>query len=197
MQLYKSAFRRSISKLGFEMKTIMSLSFVLLFFINGVSADTLTIYHGRPTKGETYFIKSKKGFKAHLFLFDNTKFFKEWSKPSAGVKAAFINKTKKDIKVYVVILFSNPGFDDKGLCDVRADYIFIDPKGDIYGKLENVDIWVKGNKQPKDLLQISHSLPSIRIEPHELLGRYEIKVILRDNIKNTEFTLSQHLTVEE
>ena len=110
---------------------------------------------------------------------------------------ALINKTKKGVEVYVVIIFSNLGFNDKELCNVTADYIFIDPNGNIYGKLENMDIWAKGKKQPKDMLQISQSLPSIRIEPHELLGRYQIKVILRDNIKNVEFTLSQHLTAEE
>lgn len=142
-----------------------------------------------------YNLKFEKGFGAQLWQTDDSSFFKLWDTPSDTMKLPIVSYVKRGTPLYMVILFGNAGFKN-GKCNVVADMVIYDPKGEIYGKRKNLNVW-------KDLpplssreigLSVEHMI--IIIEQKDPNGTYNVIATVKDKLKKVKINLETNFTVE-
>jgi hypothetical protein len=75
-------------------------------------------------------VKSEKGFGAQLWMIEDTQFFEDWKK-SGVPKLKPTRRAKRGVSIFTVILFVNPGRDQKGLSEVIYDITVKKPDGSI------------------------------------------------------------------
>src|SRR5262249_37311027 len=72
--------------------------------------------------------QSKNGFGAQLFFTEDQKFFDDWNKPETP-QLNKTNKARRNIPIYTVLVFSNPGLADSETADVSCDITVCKPDG--------------------------------------------------------------------
>jgi hypothetical protein len=133
-------------------------------------------------------MKSKSGFGAALFLTENAQIFEDWNKPETP-KFTPVEKARRNIPIFTVILFAEPGTDASGTADVTGDIIVRKPDGSLYGQQKNIVLWKHKYPAHSHATQLSEGYLAIRIEPKDPAGIYTVEVIVRDQIKNVALPL--------
>lgn len=142
-------------------------------------------------------MKSSKGFGASLWLTDDAQFFDNWEKDTAGVKIEPMRQVKRDKPFFTVVIFTNPGADSKKQCNVTGDITIRKPDGTVYGAMTNANFWVALPAPKQGELQLAVDYMATVIEKKDPPGKYSVEVIVRDNIKKAEISLSDSFVVEK
>ncbi|MEI6494227.1 MAG: hypothetical protein WCO94_16905 [Verrucomicrobiota bacterium] len=142
---------------------------------------------GKPVD-DTSNMKSKKGFGAQLFLTQSPKFFEDWNKPGTP-NLNMLEKAQRNVPLYSIVLFVDPGTDSKGSVDVTYDMVIRKPDGSIYGEQKNA-VGLKGRfVVPAHDLQLAQERMGIQIDSQDPSGTYTVEVTVRDHIKKAELLL--------
>ena len=146
--------------------------------------------NGKPDVVDTPNVKSKKGFGAQLFLTQNAQFFVDWNKQETPSLITLKNdKALRNVPLFTVIFFVDPGTDSKGSVDVTYDMVIRKPDGSIYGEQKNA-VGLKGKYVvPAHDLQLAHERMGIQIDNQDPSGTYTVEVTVRDHIKKVELPL--------
>ena len=96
------------------------------------------------------------------------------------------------------MLFSNPGLNKKGRCDVVYDVAVKTPDGNLYQNADFKDLPVCQDRTPPRyrLLKSKHVL-GVRIEETDPLGKYEVDAVVRNKVNATNFIFKHDFVVEE
>jgi hypothetical protein len=157
-------------------------------------ASTAWQKDGAPA-GDTESRKSKDGFGAQLFLTEDEKFFEDWNKPETPhLKQA--SKARRDVPLFTVILFVEPGVDDAGKAKVNSRVIVRKPDGTVYGEADVVG-WDREYAFPANSLQLGQDRMGIRIEPQDPAGTYTVEATVHDEVKQVELKLTTSFEVVE
>jgi hypothetical protein len=89
------------------------LSFLLVVTLPGsllIAQDADSWRKDGKAVADTLSMKSKDGFGAQLFLTESAQFFEDWSKPETP-KLTTLEKARRNVFIFTVILFVDPGID--------------------------------------------------------------------------------------
>ena len=150
--------------------------------------------NGKPAR-DSENRKSEKDFGAQLFLTENVKFFDDWNKPETP-ELSTTNRANRNVPLYTVFLFSNPGLDASDSADVTVDIAVRKPDGAIYAERKNLLGWKGPYRAPPFSLQLAVGRLRIRIEPQDPAGDYVVEGVVHDNIKKVELNLRTTFQVE-
>ena len=167
--------------------TILFLTAVL--FGTSLHGDDSTAWRrdGKPV-ADTPYMKSKKGFGAQLHLTQSPQFFEDWNKPGTP-NLKTLEKAHRNVPLFSIILFVDPGTDSKGSVDVTYDMVIRKPDGSIYGEQKNA-VGLKGKFViPAHDLQLAQERMGIRIDNQDPSGTYTVEVTVRDHIKKVDLPL--------
>jgi len=143
-------------------------------------------------------IKSSHGFGAQLWLTDKAEeFFKTWNKETAGVNLKQTREATSGIPFSTIIIFTGPGIGSNDLCDVTGDIVVKKPDGTIYGETRDANIWRNLAPPAPGQQQLAVDSLGIVIEDNDPSGRYTVEATVRDRVKKTQVTLSEHFDVAE
>lgn len=143
-------------------------------------------------------MKAKNGFGAQVLITDDKDYLKKWKEqPSAGpfyihaVNAALRNKP-----IFVLIIFANPGVDEKGLCNITADVTITKPDGIVRQVLKDGDCWKDMPAPPKGNIQLSKVSIGYSIDETDPSGRYIVNALIKDRVKGVELQLSDYFNAK-
>lgn len=142
-------------------------------------------------------MKSSKGFGASLWLTDDAEFFDNWEKDTVGVRIEPMKQVQRDKPFFTVVIFTNPGADSEKQCNVTGDITIRKPDGTVYGAMTNANFWTALPAPRPGQLQLVVEHMGIVIEKKDPPGKYRVDVIVRDNIKKAEVSLSDSFVVEQ
>jgi len=143
-------------------------------------------------------VKTSQGFGAQLWLTDKAKeFFDNWNKETAGVKLKNTRKATRGIPFSTIIIFAGPGTGSNALCDVTGDIVVKKPDGTIYGETRDANFWQNLPPPAPGQLQLAVDSLCIVIEDNDPSGRYTVEATVKDRVKKTQVTLSEHFDVAE
>lgn len=132
----------------------------------------------------------KDGFGVELFLITDARFFDDWKKPETPVIEP-AGKVMRDVPVYAVLLFADPGIDKTtGNPDVVYEFILRDPSGKIVEDNKDLVCWQGEFPTIPHNLQLAQSHAAILLENGDPLGKYTVKLVVKDRVKNVELTVS-------
>lgn len=143
-------------------------------------------------------VKSSHGFGAQLWLTDKAEeFFNNWNKESAGVNLKQMSEATRGIPFSTIIIFTGPGIGSNNLCFVTGDIVVKKPDGTVYGETRDANFWRNLPPPAPGQLQLAVDSLGIVIEDNDPSGRYTVEATVRDRVKNTHVTLSEHFDVAE
>lgn len=172
------------------MKTSL-LCLLAVLFATSVFAEDASAWRkdGSPVAA-TPNAKSKKGFGAQLFLTQNAQFFEDWNKPGTpNLITLKDNKALRNVPLFTVIFFVDPGTDAKGIVDVTYDIIIRKPDGSIYGEQKNA-VGLKGKFDvPPHQIQLARERMGIQLDHQDPHGAYKVDLTVHDHIKKVDLPL--------
>ena len=144
---------------------------------------------GKPV-AETKSMKSAKGFGGSLFVTTDADWREKWDTP-ADTTPSF---NRADVvpygkKVFVLIFFSNPMLDAQGNANLRCDLQIDTPAGEV--SFVQKDMSCHAGKIGGSLYNTYLSTPVIAFtgDPGDPVGRWEVKVVLRDAVRGVDLHL--------
>lgn len=137
-----------------------------------------------------------KGFGADLWIIEDTAFFTNWNKPSEGIEFAPVNRAKRNKPVFTIITFGGPGVNEKKLCNVSYYLLVTTPDGKKYGETLDGDCWKNLPPPAPGQIQLSRQSMKINIEDTDPSGRYIVKAIVYDRVKDAKVELTQYFDVD-
>jgi hypothetical protein len=173
----------------FSMLLFLSLSNVL-YGEEGWSIN------GKEVTEDTENVKTKDGFGVQLWLIKPNDFFEKWNTPETP-KMAVTKTAKRNIPISTVILFINPGVNEKNECDIVYDMVIKKPDGGVYADLKDVEVWCNKPAPPKNKIQLAVQNIGIDIENKDPLGKYTVYAVVKDRVKRAELSLHQEFIAEE
>jgi len=141
-------------------------------------------------------IKAEKGFGAQLWLIDDEKFFDDWLKPETP-RIRPVKSIKRNKPIFAIVLFVNPGLNEKNYANVTCDVLIKDPNGNVYEDAKDIEVWQNKPMHAKNQVQLAVSNVGIIIEDDDPLGKYAVEAIVKDNIKNVRLPLYQEFETIE
>ena len=151
--------------------------------------------NGKDVTEDAENVKAKDGFGVQLWLIKPNDFFEKWNTPETP-KMAVTKTAKRNIPISTVILFINPGVNEKNECDVVYDMVIKRPDGGVYSDLKDVEAWCNKPPPPKNQIQLAVQNIGIDIEDKDPLGEYTVDAIVKDKIKKVELSLHQEFVAE-
>ena len=123
----------------------------------------------------------------------------EWDKPeNEGPNIQFKKRATCGDKVALKIVFSGMGLTDKNIIDVTYDIEVLSPDGTSYSGGVHKDVpALKGVVLKPNNVFNNQGVLTLRFEPEDQTGKYDITATVRDNIGNHELTLKQSIELED
>lgn len=164
---------------------------LILTILLGFSLTAFALWENKLKEN----VGTNKGFGAQLWIVDDPQFFERWNKPSEGFDFNSVNKAKRGVPVFIIILFANPGSNSKKLSDISCDLLVTDPSGKTYGELKDGNCWRMKSSPPEGKIQLGIDYMAVIIEEGDLNGRYTVKAVVHDHVKNAKIKLRQYFDV--
>lgn len=176
------------------------LCFFLLFGSLTAFGEWQTGYDQQPAEAAT-FRASVDNFGAMVLITnDPDTFFEQWNKPPVEGKPPQLTTTnvaKKGDTVMALIFFSGCTPNELGNCVSETDFKLLDPKGEVYGKIENAELWRDRPAPPPGSLQVGVDYMAFRVEQDDLIGEYRFNITVRDLVKKVSLDLSHPIQITE
>jgi hypothetical protein len=141
-------------------------------------------------------IKSEKGFGAQLLITDDKDYLEKWKTPTDGFYLHTVNSAVRGQPIFILIIFANPGINEKGFCDIGADIKITRPDGTISRDLKDSDCWRNMPPPPVGNIQLGKTSIGILIDEKDLAGRWKIEAVVKDEVKKAAVQLSNYFDVE-
>ncbi len=141
-------------------------------------------------------IKSEKGFGAQLLITDDKDYLEKWKTPTDGFYLHTVNSAVRGQPVFILIIFANPGVDEKGLCDINVDIKITRPDGTVSSDTKDSDCWRNMPPPPIGNIQLGKTSIGIVIEEKDPAGRWKVEAVVKDGIKNAAVRLFNHFDVK-
>lgn len=141
-------------------------------------------------------IKSEKGFGVQLLITDDKEYLEKWKDPAEPFQLRTVNFALRGQPVFILIIFANPGVDEKGMCDIVADFKITRPDGTISRDMKDSDCWRSMPPPPVGNIQLGKTSIGILIDEKDLAGRWKIEAVVKDGIKNAAVQLSNYFDVK-
>ena len=177
-----------VPALALTMKMTLCFLVAVLFGASLYGEDsTAWRKDGRPA-ADTPNMKSKNGFGAQLHLTQSAQFFDDWNK-SGTPNLKTVEKVRRNVPLFSVILFVDPGTDSKGSADVTYDIVIRKPDGGIYGAQKGF-VCLKGKDVgPAHSLHLAKERMGIQIDSQDPSGTYTVEIVVHDHMKKVELPL--------
>ena len=119
----------------------------------------------------------------------------EWDKPeNEGPIIQFKKRATCGDKVALKIIFSGMGLTDENVIDVTYDIEVLSPDGTPYSGGVHKDVpALQGVVLKPNNIFNNQGVLTLRFEPEDQIGRYDITAAVRDNIDNHELILKQSI----
>lgn len=133
-------------------------------------------------------------FSADLLLMDAAG-MAEFSKPTnEPLKITTKKKAKQGDIIGIKVVFSGIALDEDLEADVHYDLKILDPEGKIYSKSDMKDLKALNQKVPTRFRFFDNAeVVSIRFEPKDKLGKYEVLATVRDKIGKKSIKLKRSI----
>lgn len=179
-------------------RTIPTLILILVLLASISYGEESVWFVNGKRAADTENVKSKDGFSAQLWVirdFDN--FFKQWNSPETPY-ANLANHVKRNERISTLLVFMNPGINEKNQCDVVYDIVITAPdRTTVVMKQKDLNAWQDGIPAPQpDMLQVSPRNLVVKFEDNDPVGKYTVDAIVKDKVKNIEISLHKEFTVE-
>lgn len=145
---------------------------------------------------QTDSIKSEKGFGAQLLITDDKEYIEKWKDPEGPFKLHTVNIALRNQTVFILIIFANPGVNEKGMCDITVDFRITRPDGTISRDMKDSDCWRNMPPPPPGNIQLGKTSIGIGIDDKDLTGRWTIEAVVKDRVKNAALRLSNYFDVK-
>jgi hypothetical protein len=158
---------------------------------NVASAQEAWQKNGKPVGGDLS-KASAKGFAVfQVATLDGEGFAARWNRPTAGVEVAETSKVARNQPVFTFIIFTGCTPDQRGQCNVTADFRMFDPAGRSFGEQIGAPVWVGLPPPAKNVLQLSSQYLGMVVENKDSLGSYRIVATVTDHVTGTSLTTEQ------
>jgi hypothetical protein len=147
-------------------------------------------------KAEADNIKSDKGFGAQLLITDDKDYLEKWKDPAEPFQLRTVNFALRGQPVFILIIFANPGVDEKGMCDIVVDFKITRPDGTISRDMKDSDCWRNMLPPPAGNIQLGKTSIGIGIDDKDLAGRWKVEAVVKDGIKNAAVQLFNYFDVK-
>lgn len=142
--------------------------------------------------------KQKDRFGAMLFLSDKPdEFLEAWDQTTKGVSIHTTDTISRGVPIVAFVIFVGCKPDDEGLCNATVDFTVLKPDGTEYASFKDKDLWKNKPAMEEDALQLSADYIGVIIEPDDPLGRYEVRVLVRDHNADVSLELKREFTATE
>lgn len=131
-----------------------------------------------------------------IFTTDAEALEKRWATPSDTVHIDSVDKARINQPISAYIVFSGCKATATGKCDVTMSFRVIQPDGKVYATTPDMEVWQNKNA-PGTALALGVQYLRIRIEPHELRGRYTVNVEVRDHNSGKVLVLKRTFTAAD
>jgi hypothetical protein len=177
----------------------LKLCVVLLLALVATSAaptqDVWRDEHGRPSP-DTDARKSAKGFGAWVVVTSDADWQQKWETPSdTSPRFTEAHRVQRGQTVFVLTFFTNPRLKD-GHADVTADIDFV--RADGTSSVHQVDAECYRGPIAEDPHHLFLSKPVIGFlgEPQDPLGRWVVRIKVRDNVRHVTLPLTTSFELE-
>jgi hypothetical protein len=114
-----------------------------------------------------------------IFTTDAEALEDKWATPSDTVNVESVDSVRINEPISAFVIFSGCKPTAAGKCNVSMTFSVIQPDGKVYASTPSMEVW-QDKDAPGRALALSAQYLRIRIEPHELRGRYTVHVKVRD-----------------
>lgn len=99
--------------------------------------------------------------------------------------------------IEALIVFSGCSPDRQGNCFLEADYKILKPDGSLYAEYQNTEVWLNKPAVPLGRVGLAVDRVGVVADPEDPLGEYRVYCTVRDDVANTEVTVSSGFVVVE
>jgi len=178
-----------------EEKIKIYLIIIFLFLPSVFYGEDTWLNNGKDIVQDSENIKAKDGFGAQLWLINPGDFFEKWNTPETP-KLEVTKRARRNVPISTVILFVNPGVNNKSKCDIIYNILIKKPDGEVYANFKDVEVWQNKPAPLKNTIQLAAQNIGIMIENKDPLGKYTVDVLVKDRVKNVELPLHQEFIAE-
>jgi len=169
-----------------------------LLFVLGISSGLLQAAHEgdrvQTIVGSSW-SKQSGDFGAMLLLSDEPdRFIRAWGETSKDFPLQMTDTVSRGIPLVAFVLFRGCAPDEHGLCNASVDFTVLRPDGTEYASFTDKDLWKHKPAMPTGAVQLAAEHMGVVIEPEDPLGRYEIRVSVRDHNAGVTLTLTKKFT---
>ena len=153
--------------------------------------------NGKPMQ-ETEATKSKDGFAGSLLVTTDEDWQAKWDTPPQTKPSFKLAETVPyGKKVFVLTFFSNPKPDEQGNANVRCDLRIEAPSGKV--TLDQKDVTCFAGKIAGSPYNLYLSAPVIAFsgDPGDPVGKWEVRVVLRDAVRDVALPLKTSFGLKE
>lgn len=142
-------------------------------------------------------VLAPEAFSGRLIVTDKAReLFERWESGNmAGFKIESVDIAPRGRFLAGIVMFKNCEGNDNGNCQAQVDYTLYDPNGDVYGQLNDGDLWMRKPQPRRDHSQLAVQYLGIIIEPHDPPGTYRLKAEIRDQVSGDRATVWQEFLV--
>lgn len=139
--------------------------------------------------------KSVDGFGGWVIVTSDADWQKKWETP-ADTTPDFTaaEQVPRGKQVFVLSFFANPQLDSKGKAEVRCDIDLLGPDGTVATHQKDVVCFQGSLKDPR-LAYLSGPVVAFRGDPGDPSGEWEVRVTLRDKVRNVSVSLKTSFTL--
>jgi hypothetical protein len=119
------------------------------------------------------------------------RFLESWRGPEEEISLRSAVSVRRGEPIVTFVIFRGCEADANGLCQSSVDFRVLKPDGSEYLSFEDRDLWRGKPALPEGAVQVSAEHLGVVIEPGDPLGRYEVQVVVRDEIANVSLRLSR------
>lgn len=166
-------------------KKTTAISFLLLSFFthSSFSADAFNA----P--------QTKNGFGAMLFFTEDLGFPKKFHDGGGDIRLDATTHVTVGKPFLMIVNFFGPGLNGAKEPQLAMDIMISKPDGTSYLNAEGAEVWAgKYNYSPSSF-QLANSIVKITIDPGDPVGTYNVKVRIKDAIKEVEIALEKDFIV--
>jgi hypothetical protein len=184
-----------VSKRKYPMQRNL-LAFCLLAFFALSAAEFLRAQEISQAEPSGEFLPpNENGFGAMLLFTEDLEFPKRFYKGGGELVLNATTNLKVGVPFLILVNFFGPGLTASGETKTSMDLQILNPDGTTYTDKKNLQVWKGEYPFSATSLQLADSIVRMTIEPHYQIGTYDVKVTIRDEVKDVALSLSKSFTV--
>lgn len=127
---------------------------------------------------------------------DPMAFFDAWEEYDEAFVYAEADTVESGGVLVAFVIFSDCTPDEQGLCDLAADFVFLEPDGAEHSRLDDTDLWRSMTAPPAAQRELGNESGVLSLEPADPPGRWRVRATLRDRVGGKVLELEKGFEVQ-